>query len=114
MDKKNKEDKMKASDYADKFRAKGCTIDALLEIVSAMIVEVRDIGFARKIRTDEGLFPILDEMDLKFESFFRQVGGELYDGSFIRKTAFKRMLQNKMPDVFDAWNMHKGGRLMAD
>ena len=105
---------MKALDYVAKFKAEGCTIEALARVVTDMMLEVRDIGLKRKISTDEGLFSIFAEMDLKFGSFLRQTEGKLSDGSLIHKEAFKRMLRQRTPDVFNAWNRHRGGRLLAD
>jgi hypothetical protein len=105
---------MKASDYAVRFRAEGCTVEALARVVKDMMIEVRSLGLQRRIRNDDGLFSILDEMNLKFESFFRQTGGRLSDGSLMHIGAFKRMLRHQMPDIFSPWNMHRGGKLLTD
>jgi len=105
---------MKALDYVARFKAEGCTIEALARVVVDMIFEVREIGLRRGISTDEGLFSIFDEMNLKFRSFFRQTGGKLSDGSLMREEAFKRMLRQGTPDIFNAWNRYRGGRLLAD
>jgi len=103
---------MKASDYAQRFKTEGCTVEALGRVVMDMIIEVRKIGEARKISRDEGLFSLLDEMNLKFETFHHQTGGKLNDGSAIRKEAFKGMIRVRMPDTFAGWNEHHKGRLL--
>lgn len=105
---------MKASDYVVRFKNEGCTVESLARVIADMMIEVREIGLMRRISTDEGLFSIFDEMDQKFKSFFRQVSGRLSDGSLIHNEAFKRMLRQRTPDIFNAWNMWRGGRLLAD
>ena len=105
---------MKASDYVESFKADGCTINSLSKVVISMITEVRDIGMQRKIHTDDGLFSILNEMDDKFTAFHRQTNGGLNDGPFMSKESFRLGLRSLMPDVFNAWNRYRGGRLLAD
>jgi len=105
---------MKASDYVARFRAEGCTVEALARVIADMMVEVRDVGLARRISTDGALFSIFDEMDLRFKSFRRQMDGKLSDGSLMHKEAFRRMLRQRTPDIFNAWNRGRGGRLLVD
>ncbi|KKQ21314.1 MAG: hypothetical protein US35_C0026G0006 [Parcubacteria group bacterium GW2011_GWA2_37_10] len=105
---------MKASDYVARFMAEGCTIEAFARVIVDMIVEVRDVGLTRRIIMDGALFSIFDEMDIKFKSFRRQTGGKLSDGSLMHKEAFRRMLRQKTPDIFNAWNRGRGGRLLVD
>ena len=104
---------MKAKDYVAKFRAEGSTVQALAAVIGDMFVEVRDIGKLRRVSTDAGLLSIFDEMDQKFQAFFRLTGGALNDGSSMRKDGFRQMLRLKMPDIFSAWDRHRGGRLLA-
>ena len=104
---------MKASDYSARFAAEGGTIEALGKVLADMLVEVREIGKARRIRTDESLLAILDEMYQRFRSFHRQIGGKLKDGSLVREDAFPRILKVKMPEIFSVWNgQHRGAPLL--
>lgn len=105
---------MKASDYVERFNAQGRTVNSLGQVIVDMFREVAEIGRRRGLRSDESMFSVLDEMDLKFKSFFHQIGGELADGSRVRETAFRRLLQHKMPDIFAAWNNRRGGCLLVD
>ena len=101
---------MKASEYLDRFKSEGSTVKALLKVITDMIVETREIALARKVRSSEGWFSILDEVSLKFDSFFRQSGGKLDDGSLIRPDAFRSVLRRHFPEVFSLWNARRGGR----
>jgi hypothetical protein len=102
---------MKASEYADLFKKEGRTISSLMKILYMMIEEVVDIGKKRKAQKNESFFSILDEIDLKCQSFVHKAE-TLEDGSNIKKEVFRVAILTTMPEIFRPWNEKHGGRLL--
>lgn len=103
---------MKASDYVLQFRAQGSTPEACASVITTMLDEVKQIGEQRKVQYDHSFASILDEMNLKFQSFIRQTGEKFSDGSLINPKGFVLIVQKLLPEVFEGWNRQRGGKLL--
>jgi hypothetical protein len=105
---------MKAKEYLERFLKEGHTVEALQRVIVDMIVETRELAKTRRVNSSEGWFSILDEANLKFDSFFRQSGGKLDDDLRIRPDAFRNMVKKHFPEVFVLWNARHGGKLLPE
>ena len=88
---------MKAKEYAAQYKANPID-DELARIAVAIFVETKTLMEQRQVKTNPGLFSILDEMDIKWRRF-----ADLTGDPSIKPDGFKDLLKSKMEFAYYPW-----------
>lgn len=91
---------MKAKEYFRKYVDENQDEEPMYRVVKAlldMFSEVKEIQLIRNAKSDESIISIMNEQNLKANSFIRKVN-EIEDLG-VKKDAFKQLVSDQMPEL---------------
>lgn len=89
----------KAKEYADQYIANP-THECLVDVCTKFALEVEQLVKQRNAKCDDALFAILNELDMKWRSFVRQLGDK---NPNLSADGFIAIAQNVYPKIAPAW-----------
>ena len=91
---------MKAQEYFRKYVEENQDEDAMHRVVKTlmdMFNEVKEIQLMRKAQSDSAMIEIMNEQNIKANSFIRKVNE--IDGLGVKTNAYKQFINDQMPEL---------------
>jgi hypothetical protein len=91
---------MKAKEYFRKYVEENQDEEAMYRVVKTlmdMVNEVKEIQLMRKAQSDSAMIAIMNEQNIKANSFIRKVNE--IDGLGVKDNAYKQFINDQMPDL---------------
>ena len=91
---------MKAKEYFRKYVEENQDEDAMYRVVKTlmdMFNEVKEIQLMRKAQSDSAMIAIMNEQNIKANSFIRKVNE--IDGLGVKNNAYKQFINDQMPEL---------------
>lgn len=100
---------MKADDYAEKIlsdlgpdgRIKPETASA---VAWEMFMEIKDIAEGRRVKSNEGMASVLDEVDAKWKAVCRRIE-KAGHRDVLRRDAMERIIHENLPESLVIWRV---------
>ena len=91
---------MKAKEYFRKYVEENQDEEAMYRVVKTlmdMFNEVKEIQLMRKAQSDSAMIAIMNEQNIKANSFIRKVNE--IDGLGVKNNAYKQFINDQMPEL---------------
>ena len=91
---------MKAKEYFRKYVEENQDEEAMYRVVKTlmdMFNEVKEIQLMRKAQSDSAMIAIMNEQNIKANSFIRKVNE--IDGLGVKDNAYKQFINDQMPEL---------------